>query len=181
MVVTVLFLLAPVFNAVTPPLRALTAELKITPDVAWNPGPLSSGHAALTYDCGACHATPFLRVRDKACLACHKDMPGHVHDRSLQARLFGGTRCAECHADHVGADAPLRADAGLCLACHADLKRVYAEAKSEDVGDFAKDHPEFRPTLWRGPEPGGRRPREAVGQGGTSWRAPISSFPTIST
>lgn len=152
-VIVVLFLLVPIVNAVTPVLRALTAQLKLTPDVAWNPGKLASGHASLSYDCGKCHMTLFLRVRDKACLACHQDMPGHAHNRDVQARLFGHTRCAECHADHRGADVPVRSDAGLCLPCHADLKRVYADTKLEIAGDFAKSHPEFRPTLWRGPGP----------------------------
>ena len=164
-VVTIVFLLAPVINAYMPMLRALTAVLAISPDLAWNPGPLSSGHAALHYNCGACHATPFVRVRDKSCLACHKGMPGHVHERSLQARLFGGTRCAECHRDHRGADAPLRTDAGLCLACHANLKGIHAETGIADVGDFAKAHPEFRPTLWRGPGPQDVVRVEAVGSG----------------
>ena len=152
-VIALLFLLVPIINAVMPPLRALTAALKISPDIVWNPGPLASGHAWLSYDCGACHQTPFLRVRDRACLACHEKMPGHVHDKSLQARLFGGTRCAECHVDHRGADEPVRADAGLCQTCHADIRHALAETALENVSDFAQAHPAFRLTLWRGPKP----------------------------
>jgi len=135
-----------------PMLRVLTASLKISPDVVWNPGPLASVHQWLTYDCGACHRTPFLRVRDRECLACHENMPGHVHDQALQTRLFGATRCADCHRDHLGAQAPVRADAALCQDCHADIKRALAETTLENVGDFAALHPEFRLTLWRGPK-----------------------------
>jgi hypothetical protein len=152
-VVGVLFLLLPVINAVTPPLRAATAKLKLTPDLAWNPGPLSTGHAGLTHDCGACHQVPFLRVRDKACNKCHENVPNHVHDRELQAKLFGSTRCAECHADHLGAEAPLRTDAGLCSSCHADLRKFDANTPLRDASDFARAHPEFKLTLWRGPGP----------------------------
>jgi len=152
-VIALLFVAVPVINAVMPPLRALTADLKISPDVVWNPGPLSAGHAGLSYDCGACHRTPFLRVRDHECLACHEKMPGHVHDPVLQAQLFGGTRCAECHIDHRGAEEPVRADSALCQTCHADIKRAFADTKLENVTDFAKSHPAFRLTLWRGPKP----------------------------
>ena len=151
-VILLVFLALPVINATMPMLRVLTASLKISPDVVWNPGPLASVHQWLTYDCGACHRTSFLRVRDHECLACHEHMPGHVHDQALQTRLFGATRCADCHRDHLGAQAPVRADAALCQDCHADIKRALAETTLENVGDFAALHPEFRLTLWRGPK-----------------------------
>jgi hypothetical protein len=160
-----LFLVLPVFNATTPVMRALTADLKVSPDIAWNPGPLSSAHQWLTYDCGACHKLPFQRVRDAECLKCHENMPGHVHDQALQTALFGATRCAECHLDHLGAKAPVRADALLCQTCHQDIKSALSKMKGAlaettlpNVGDFdaadaASRHPEFRLTLWRGPKP----------------------------
>ena len=146
-----LFLIVPVLNAVTPPLRALTAAKGVTPEIAWNPGPLSSGHAGWTHDCAKCHETPFLRVRDHECLACHKGMPGHVTDASLQETLFGSTRCAECHRDHRGRAAPIRADATLCASCHANLHRVDAQTTLDNATDFLTDHPGFKPALWRGP------------------------------
>ena len=152
-VIGLLFLALPVYNAMNPQLRALTTDLKLSPDVAWNPGPLASAHQWLSYDCGACHRTPFQRVQDHECLACHENMPGHVHDQTLQTRLFGATRCAECHLEHLGAKAPVRADALLCQACHADIKRALAETTLENVGDFDAKHAEFRLTLWRGPKP----------------------------
>jgi hypothetical protein len=152
-VVGVLFLLAPIFNAVTPPLRKLTADLHVSPDVAWNPGPLASGHQGLSFDCGACHKTPFRRVRDDQCLACHEKMPGHVTDAGLQAKLFGHMRCAQCHLDHRGQDEPIRADSGVCMPCHAEVRKFATESTLENVTDFAKAHPEFRLTVWRGPGP----------------------------
>ena len=151
-VILLLFLMLPVINATNPQLRALTASMKVSPDVAWNPGPLASAHQWLTTDCGACHKVAFERVRDRECLACHEHMPGHVHDQALQTRLFGATRCAECHLEHLGAKAPVRADAALCQGCHADIKRSLAETKLENTGDFDALHPEFRLTLWRGPK-----------------------------
>ncbi len=151
-VIGVLFLLLPVINAVTPPLRAATAKLKLTPDLAWNPGPLSPGHTALTQDCGACHQIPFLRVRDRACNACHESTPNHVRDLKLQEKLFGATRCAECHADHQGAEAPLRTDAALCAGCHVDIRKFDAASPLRNAADFALSHPDFKLTLWRGPD-----------------------------
>ena len=148
-----LFLALPVINATMPVMRALTADLKMSPDIAWNPGPLAAPHQRLTSDCAACHKQPFERVKDRECLHCHENMPGHVHDQALQTRLFGATRCAECHLEHLGAKAPVRADAMLCQNCHMDIKRAFAETTLENVGDFDAKHPEFRLTLWRGPKP----------------------------
>jgi hypothetical protein len=37
--------------------------------------------------------------------------------------------------------------------CHSDLKRASKDTGLENAADFAKAHPEFRPTLWRGPGP----------------------------
>jgi len=149
--VLVLFLAVPVINAVLPPLRELTAKLPLTPDESWNPGPLAAGHAAFGRKCGRCHELPFVRVRDRTCLECHQKIPGHVATVKLQADLFGGTRCASCHADHKGTDGLVRTDATLCADCHQALKRRFADTKLGDAADFAKAHPEFRLTLWQGP------------------------------
>jgi predicted CXXCH cytochrome family protein len=149
--VLLLFLAIPVVNALMPSLRAATAKLAVTPDASWNPGPLAAGHAAFGGNCATCHETPFLRVRDRTCLKCHEKIPGHVMPLVLQADLFGGTRCASCHADHKGPDGMVRRDEGLCAACHQDLKRRLPDTKLADVGDFGTAHPEFRVSLWAGP------------------------------
>ena len=112
---------------------------------------MTSGHTSLARDCGACHRTPFVRVRDHECLACHRKMPGHIRDGMLQTRLFGDARCAQCHKDHRGTAPPIRTDAGLCVPCHANLRRAFPDTTLENAGDFAKSHPNFRLTLWRGP------------------------------
>ncbi|HVO87303.1 MAG TPA: hypothetical protein VMV45_02085 [Casimicrobiaceae bacterium] len=144
------FLAVPAITSITPPLRKLTAGAALAPDVAWNPGPLSTGHAGLSHDCGACHAVAFLRVRDRSCIACHERTPGHVRDAVLQAKLFAGTRCAECHHDHKGEEPPVPTDPALCVSCHAHLKDILPSTALRDATDFATDHPEFKITLWRG-------------------------------
>jgi pSer/pThr/pTyr-binding forkhead associated (FHA) protein len=150
-VILLLFLAIPVVNALMPALRAATAKLSVTPDASWSPGPLTAGHTGFGGNCAACHETPFLRVRDNTCLKCHGNIPGHVMPVSVQADMFGGTRCASCHADHKGTDGMVRRDAGLCEACHQDLKRRLPGTQLADVGDFAAGHPEFRISLWAGP------------------------------
>src|SRR5437899_5053064 len=90
-VVALLFLALPVINALLPPLRTVTVNLPVTPDQSWNPGPLSTGHQAFGRNCSACHETPFVRVRDRACTECHKKTPGHVQTIAMQQRLFGRT------------------------------------------------------------------------------------------
>jgi hypothetical protein len=150
--VAFLFLLIPVINAVTP-LRGVTSGTRLPPDLPWNPGKLSIGHAGLTQECRACHKIPFLRVRDAQCLDCHENMPGHVHDAKLQAKLFGGTRCAECHEDHRGDNPPVPQDPVLCSSCHGNLHSILSTTNLRDATNFSGAHPDFKITLWRGPGP----------------------------
>ena len=150
-VIAALLLILPIVVVMTPPLRAAAAKLKVPPDLVWNSGPLSARHQEFAHQCADCHVLPFLRVRDSACLACHKGDPAHVRDAALQKKLFGGTRCGECHAEHQGGERPVRTDSGLCTQCHADLKARLATTKLENAADFVRAHPEFKLTLWRGP------------------------------
>jgi predicted CXXCH cytochrome family protein len=145
------FLAAPAINALLPPLRQATAKLPVTPDQSWNPGELSAGHQAFGHQCGTCHETPFVHVRDHVCIDCHVKTPGHVQTVALQSKLFGATRCANCHADHKGADALVRRDPDLCATCHGDLKRYQADTGLANATDFAVNHPPFKLTLWQGP------------------------------
>jgi hypothetical protein len=151
LIVLAAFLAIPVINAVLPPLRAATAKMPIAPDRSWNPGPLAAGHQAFAQDCAKCHELPFVRVRDRTCIGCHRKIEGHVASAEVEERLFGDTRCATCHADHKGPVGIVRSDSGLCTDCHADLKRRVPDTKLADATDFAKAHPEFKVTLWSGP------------------------------
>jgi len=149
--VLLLFLAIPIINASIPTLRAMTSRLAITPDQSWTPGPLASGHEGFGHDCSKCHELPFVRVRDRTCLGCHQKIPGHAPTAKLEAELFGGTRCASCHADHKGDEGLVRTDVGLCADCHRDLKRRVPDTKLADASDFAVAHPDFKLSVWRGP------------------------------
>ena len=147
----VLFLAVPAIVATIGPLREIAAKLPWPPDLSWNPGPLAAGHAGIAHDCRVCHEIPFVHVRDRTCLECHGKITGHAATPKAQADLFDDTRCANCHADHKGDSGLVRSDTGLCADCHGNLKRRLPDTKLADARDFAKAHPEFKVTLWRGP------------------------------
>jgi hypothetical protein len=115
----------------------------------WNPGPVSAGHQVFYENCRACHALPFVQVRDAECIECHQTIEAHVPRERYTGptgRAFLQTRCTECHSEHKGQPVVLRAQE-RCADCHADVERVALDAKSEDVVDFRTTHPQFRLTL----------------------------------
>ncbi len=148
--------------------RAMFSE--VIPAVAggftqtWNPGPLSRSHQVFGYDCHACHAFPFVQVRDLSCVACHKTIKEHVAAAELTGArgvAFADTRCAECHRDHKGMQMVPRAQE-QCADCHHDVKGAAPNARSENVTDFATDHPRFRLSLLDADHPKAiRRVRQA--------------------
>ena len=153
------FVAVPLLNAFDPDSRAAFSKQPLTPDLAWNPGELAAPHHMLNRRCEACHERPFARVRDEACAACHKNVAGHAREAQLQHALFDGQRCATCHADHKGAMALATPSAVECVGCHAQLKTRAADTSLADAADFARAHPEFKLTLWRGP---GRKAHDFV-------------------
>lgn len=133
---------------------------------AWSPGPLMQSHQVFGANCRACHGTPFVQVRDGACLACHKELLEHTPRTGrigLNAENFAGLRCAQCHRDHKGHDAVVRVQ-DMCAGCHRDIGRFSAgsgpasagstNAGSKNVADFARDHPPFRLALLDPEHPG---------------------------
>ena len=117
-------------------------------DSSWNPGQLSSSHQPWANDCKVCHSTPFARVQDKDCVACHKKMGDHVNRKTVTLSALHEVRCATCHRDHFGefglAQQNKRYVGSSCAACHADIKSGFAQTKTENVRDFASGHPDFR-------------------------------------
>lgn len=111
-------------------------------DTVWDPGPLSSGHQALSRRCDACHQIPFERVRDAACTKCHVSTGAHVSAASAGKGVVLGTRCVDCHRDHKGQGAS-HTDTTPCSDCHRDLKGRYPTTTVASASDFAADHPAF--------------------------------------
>lgn len=134
-------------------------------DQSWSPGPISLAHASFANDCQACHVNAFESVRDRSCIACHKDMPGHADAHSLNAakgspnpfrrvlnataRLFHRPEnsCVDCHLEHEGAVSAPPTPQRFCTDCHDGLSTRVKTTKLLDVGDFATKHPEFRPGI----------------------------------
>jgi hypothetical protein len=113
---------------------------------AWSPGPLRESHQVFGANCRACHETPFVQVRDQACLACHGGLREHSPRAGLtgpRGHEFADLRCAQCHRDHKGREAVVHAQ-DMCTECHRDIRQWSAAAASDNVGDFAREHPPFR-------------------------------------
>lgn len=163
-----LFLILPVgthlFRAQPTPAATPTvlASSTVHGDRAWNPGPLSLGHASLTGRCEACHAKPFESVRNQTCLSCHKDLKDHAHADALAlargepglgqgfrngvAHLFGREgpgACTDCHVEHQGAKPMENPRQKFCADCHVGLKQRLPGTKLGDAGDFGTLHPQF--------------------------------------
>lgn len=124
---------------------------------AWSPGPLQESHQVFGANCRACHETPFVQVRDQACLACHGNLREHSPRAGMdgpRGHEFADLRCAECHRDHKGREAVVHAQ-DMCTDCHRDIRQWSAAASSENAGDFARDHPPFRVQMPDPARPGG--------------------------
>lgn len=155
-VVLAAFLAWPVFNAMSGgESRSAQAKGSLTADASWDVGPLDYAHASFGRDCGKCHQEPFVQVKNEACESCHKSIGWHFPLETQAAKdvhtaVFtppGDYRCASCHRDHKGVNGLVRTDATLCTDCHKDLKSRHPKIGTDNITDFAKDHPAFKLTM----------------------------------
>ena len=164
-----LFLVWPVvasmFATPVAPTAKAPPPVTLQADASWSSGPLSSAHASLEGNCGACHSKPFVAVRDTACIGCHKGVGDHAKTSLMQASLFepgiGGNfdralahgfnlpkgSCVSCHKEHNGPQGADAASPGLCGECHKDLSKRVTNVSFSDAGDFSDAHPDFRPAV----------------------------------
>lgn len=138
----------PLWQAYEPMALTLEGPAPVKLDAIWNPGPISSAHKNIGNQCQNCHTKPFQRVRDLACVSCHQSAGPHIPShKSLQAKVFGGERCASCHKEHQGDDSMKKVDAVGCEQCHSNVQAVAPSSNLPPVGDFATAHPDFRLTM----------------------------------
>jgi hypothetical protein len=104
--------------------------------VVWSRGPLSSPHAFLGPDCGACHVAGPQRAQSAACARCHDAAPHPIASAAAPA-------CAACHDEHAGLSLRAAPDA-QCTRCHTAAR------------GFPAGHPELR-AVAAGRDPGGLR------------------------
>jgi hypothetical protein len=143
-------------------------------DRLWLSGSLSQVHASLQNNCTACHAEPFVSVRDESCQSCHVD----VHDHGPPARLararpgldawgrlrlavqetfnLPAGRCVDCHTEHEGPQEMAPTPQRFCADCHSGLAERLPDSRLGDASDFGRVHPEFQPSVlirWDGETP----------------------------
>jgi hypothetical protein len=145
---TVALILLPLWQAYEPQELAIGGPPPVKLDAMWNPGPISSAHKNIGNQCKNCHTKPFQRVRDLACVSCHKASGPHIPAHAtLQAKVFEGQRCASCHREHQGEDGMKKVDAVGCELCHSNVRAVAPTAALPNVGDFGTEHPDFLLTM----------------------------------
>src|SRR5262249_19335400 len=98
-------------------------------DRQWTAGPLYPAHLLATGEnCNACHAVPFVRVRDQECTKCHDRTNDHI-ERSLAERAnIEHVRCGACHQEHESPPHLVMSANSLCTDCHANPERFTAIA-----------------------------------------------------
>jgi predicted CXXCH cytochrome family protein len=132
-------------------------------DRAWQAGPPSAAHSGFVEDCGQCHQTPFVAVRNDACLACHKQTAHHSDQpQLLDAAGMTDARCGSCHLEHTGRNTLIARNTALCTDCHADPAARFADAQLAPAGSFDRNHPGFTLSLPAWPD--GKAARAEVAQ-----------------
>ena len=124
------------------------------------PGPVSGQHTPFGERCDSCHERDngqWGAVLDSKCMVCH-DAPVHsqftVHaSGNMQKQLIAGKEisintpgCVSCHTEHRGHTRLAELNNGLCVQCHANLKR--SDSRPPDVTanirDFGHSHTDWR-------------------------------------
>ena len=135
-------------------------------DASWRTGALSSVHHGLEDNCEACHAKPFVAVRDETCLTCHEGLADHAaQPRQAVARgplgrfdaaqwdvahalgKPGPGACTDCHTEHEGAGHMEPTRERFCADCHGSLDARLTDTTLGNASDFGKAHPQFQAVL----------------------------------
>ncbi len=166
--ILVAFLAVPIWSHATraPAKPAIGRPGVVMMDASWRTGALSSAHHGLEDQCEACHAEPFVAVRDQTCLACHADIADHAAaPRQALARgppsgfdkvqwdvahAFnkpGPGACTDCHTEHEGAGRMEPTRERFCSDCHGALDARLTDTALGNAADFGKLHPQFQAVL----------------------------------
>jgi predicted CXXCH cytochrome family protein len=146
---TLLFcLLIPASSHFLPGLEAMTQKLHVLGLSSWTSGAMGAPHQFFAEDCRSCHAVAFVSTRNEECIACHKTTTAHADPVKFEMPVLRDQPCADCHKDHNGAQALIRAEQRLCTDCHVDLPTTTAgRSRLSPVTDFGNGHPQFQVTL----------------------------------
>lgn len=108
----------------------------------WLSGPSSEAHKSFIGDCGSCHQAAFRPSGNGPCLACHEKVAQHTDTEKHPAVDLAAGSCRTCHQEHKASGGLVLNHPSLCTDCHAKGERP--------ATDFARNHPQFRPTLATG-------------------------------
>lgn len=126
-------------------------------DDIWEPGSLSPAHEGFAANCKNCHMQLFERVPDRACVACHEQMPQHSDNLEMVAASdMSKYRCAACHQEHSGEKGLVLAHPKICTDCHANPDRNMPGSEMPAASDFLHQHPQLSPQRWLSSETGER-------------------------
>ena len=148
-IATLLFALAiPIVSHYLPGVESMTRKLHILGLSAWTSGAMAAPHQFFAEDCRSCHAKAFVSTRNEDCVACHTTTAAHADPVKFQMPILQDQACADCHKDHNGAQALIRAEQRLCTDCHVDLPTTsQGRSRLAPVTDFGDGHPQFQVTL----------------------------------
>jgi predicted CXXCH cytochrome family protein len=135
---------------VTPETHLLTRaheQPKAAPTGVWTSGAVSSPHRFFGAACETCHEIPFIPVRDQACLNCHDGIESHAMEARFPGASFRTNTCSDCHKEHMGNQSITLNNQRFCVSCHGVLVEKTKNTDLRDATDFAKNHPQFRPTV----------------------------------
>ncbi len=120
-------------------------------DAQWSTGALLPAHSqAIGDNCNACHAVPFVRVRDAQCAACHDRTHDHIEAAMATKVGLEHTRCATCHNEHNVPPHLIVSSNSLCTDCHAAPARFAPIEKLPATTGFSTaTHPKFEAYLLR--------------------------------
>ena len=140
-----IFVVPQLWAAFHPPTRSVLRSGAWVPgERLWQPGPLHVSHQFMGAECETCHASPFARVPNDRCTACHKGVQHHVDVHSKNVALFEERRCGGCHVEHLEPNGLVPRGDRLCVSCHGRLQSLVPHTHLANVSDFGISHPDFK-------------------------------------
>ena len=139
------------FFAICAGLAAIIVYQKRGNETFFNPGKLSTSHAALAEGCASCHDKSTLSSRsltpsefqqalsdrfhhgvafdpiDKNCQACHLEKDKRTYTFH-QPNVVKDRSCSVCHQEHHGSDSMRAVTSANCAACHNNSSTMEAAA-----------------------------------------------------
>lgn len=153
--IPVLFLVLPLAGFKYPDIGRILRQQPLVPsDGQWISGPISNAHhiPSIGTDCNTCHLKLFEPAPNRACIACHDNIRGHVDWQQVSVPELATLRCANCHVEHNEPDNLVRNDPALCIDCHVQPAEI-AQVKGggelpQPASGFSKEsHPQFQLAL----------------------------------